>query len=280
MNCVVVIPIYKKFVELTNNEIKSILQCFKILKKHQIVFICPEFLIGINLYNDLAKQENTSVKFKEFRNIYFENIDGYNRLLLSHEFYAHFRSFDYMLIYQTDAYVFSDQLDFWCKQGYDYIGAPWFSVESHSNPILTRTGNGGFSLRKISKFISWTRRIAILKYYSRLRDHFNLKKLYLTGTNDFLSRILCFFFKVKKGAPELIRVINSENLNEDMYWCISVNDSFKDFKVPSPNVAVSFSFEMNPSFLYKKNSQKLPFGCHGWSIYEPHFWNQFIYTSH
>ena len=30
-----------------------------------------------------------------------------------------------MLIYQLDAFVFQDDLAYWCQQNYDYIGAPW-----------------------------------------------------------------------------------------------------------------------------------------------------------
>ena len=36
----------------------------------------------------------------------------------------HFLEYQYMLIYQLDAFVFEDKLDYFCELGYDYIGIP------------------------------------------------------------------------------------------------------------------------------------------------------------
>jgi hypothetical protein len=36
------------------------------------------------------------------------------------------------------------------------------------------------------------------------------------------------------------------------------------------------SFEVNPSFLYKINNNKLPMGCHAWWRYDLEFWKPFI----
>jgi hypothetical protein len=55
----------------------------------------------------------------------FRDISCYNRMLLNDEFYARFAEYEYALIHQLDAFVFSDRLLEWCKLGYDYIGAPW-----------------------------------------------------------------------------------------------------------------------------------------------------------
>jgi hypothetical protein len=44
---------------------------------------------------------------------------------LSEEFYQAFTDFEFMLIYQLDAFVFRDELADWCRSGYEYIGAPW-----------------------------------------------------------------------------------------------------------------------------------------------------------
>jgi len=271
MNCVVVIPIYKKYVELTNSEKKSIIQCFRILQKHQIVFICPEFFRDINLYNELAKQENTSVEFKEFRKIYFENIDGYNRLLISHEFYNCFSSFDYMLIYQTDAYVFSDQLDYWCHAEYDYIGSPWF--EGYSDPIsnkLIGVGNGGFSLRNVKKSLLIIGRLNLfrkLKYFQ--------KKLRIL--DKIINHFIRIFFYYQYAKP-FSEVLHHQNIvvQEDGFWAEYIPELFSDYKVAPIEHAIRFSFEVNPSYLFKLNGESLPFGCHGWNKYDPEFWHNFI----
>lgn len=44
--------------------------------------------------------------------------------MLEADFYRRFGKYKYMLIYQLDAFVFSDKLLDFCEMGYDYIGAP------------------------------------------------------------------------------------------------------------------------------------------------------------
>jgi len=44
--------------------------------------------------------------------------------MMSPAFYDAFKAFDYILIYQLDAFVFRDELEYFCSLGYDYIGAP------------------------------------------------------------------------------------------------------------------------------------------------------------
>lgn len=79
-----------------------------------------------------------------FHENYFKSIDGYNKLMLSPSFYKAFSNYEYILIYQLDAWVFKDELQHWCNQKYDYIGAPIYQ-----NNKLIGIGNGGFSLRKV-----------------------------------------------------------------------------------------------------------------------------------
>jgi hypothetical protein len=59
-----------------------------------------------------------------------------------------------MLIYQLDCWAFADDLDYFISTGYDYIGAPWISIDTEKNTAkILKCGNGGFSLRRIDKFI-------------------------------------------------------------------------------------------------------------------------------
>lgn len=55
--------------------------------------------------------------------------------MLSAEFYERFLAWDYILLCQTDAFVFRDELADWCARGYDYIGAPWPLRPIYSNPL-------------------------------------------------------------------------------------------------------------------------------------------------
>ena len=81
--------------------------------------------------------------------------------MLNPNFYQRFRRFEYILIYQLDAFVFSDRLEEFCRLGYDYIGAPWPLGDGNKhneelvvegNHFLT-VGNGGFSLRRVQACI-------------------------------------------------------------------------------------------------------------------------------
>ena len=78
----------------------------------------------------------------------FRSVKTYSRLMLSPNFYAAFADFDYILIYQLDAFVFYDALENFCSLGFDYIGAPWPFLVKVGGKFL-RVGNGGFSLRKV-----------------------------------------------------------------------------------------------------------------------------------
>ena len=65
-----------------------------------------------------------------------------------------------MLIVQTDAWIFKDELQKWCNMEYDYIGAPWCHLCKNVHNCnyeevadqKSIVGNGGLSLRYIKKF--------------------------------------------------------------------------------------------------------------------------------
>ncbi len=47
--------------------------------------------------------------------------------------------------------------------------------------------------------------------------------------------------------------------------------------VPSPVEACAFAFERSPRYLYEKNANILPFGCHAWEKYDKAFWLNHIH---
>ena len=133
----VVIPIYKE--KLDDLEKISLAQVRKVLGNYPIVFVAPE---GKNFPYMQAGD-----MLIQFHPQYFQNVETYSRLLTSPFFYEPFLAFDYILIYQLDAFVFYDALEYFCRLDYDYIGAAW-SI-SWSGFKAPRVGNGGFSLRKV-----------------------------------------------------------------------------------------------------------------------------------
>jgi hypothetical protein len=234
----VVVPIYKE--ALSEYETISLDRCLKILGKHPIVVISPEGLLLDKV--DLLK--NYQVNIINFPKKYFANIDGYSKLMLSTDFYGTFINYRYVLIYQLDAFVFSDQLLDWCKLSYDYIGAPWIEEDWVHNINQTRlrqlwnflgirqktVGNGGFSLRRVRTFL------------------FTL-----------------FIFKHRAY---------SWHWNEDVFWSLYVADHCPLFKIPDVDLACKFSIETNPAICLMKNKQVLPFGCHAWEKHDINLWRE------
>ena len=253
---IIVIPIYTT--QLTEFEHASLRQCFQVLGAYDICFIKPRSLD----IAPLAEKYRANHVF-EFPDTCFLGIAAYNRLMMSPRFYETFLQWEYMLIYQPDAWVFEDSLDQWCSRGYDYIGAPWipkpkytrlyyriftglkrfyclFSKASDYSRLYYRVGNGGLSLRRISLFA----RIA------RTMDN---------QINRYLSHPGVDFY------------------NEDVFWSLEVNRGKEQLRIPGWQEALQFSFDKNPAVCYRLNSYRLPFGCHGWSKKSMlPFWEQHI----
>lgn len=214
---VVVIPVYKE--NLSESEKASLSQVRSVLYKYDICFIAPQkmksFFTEKNIQAEYWLDEN------------FADVSAYSHLLLTEEFYRRFSAYEYMLVYQLDAFVFSDMLEEFCDMGYDYIGAP-MPVLSSWRKMNTRVGNGGFSLRKISSCI----RVILQK-----------KEIYAcTGREEEFERA------------------------EDKFFGYCGCDDNIDFTVPKIKVALSFAVEYNVMKIYSKLSEsKLPFGCHAWS---------------
>lgn len=142
---VVVIPYFHN--ALSEAEQISFNQCYKILNEYDIVLVIPQ-----KLKNKVFTKYMVEVVPDEW----LESIDSYNQMMVNIEFYRRFVKYEYMLIYQLDAIVFSDRLLEFCNMGYDYIGAPWLGgmrkIYNFSREYFY-VGNGGFSLRRIKTFI-------------------------------------------------------------------------------------------------------------------------------
>lgn len=148
MRTSVIIPIYKPI--LSGQELEFLQNNINVLKRFDIIVVCPETL-NIDFYNKLG-----ITKYERFDDEYFISIDTYNALMVSRGFYERFNMYDYILICQTDAFVFKDELDYWAELGYDYIGAPWLISMKNRElnlELLNQVGNGGLCLRKVSKMI-------------------------------------------------------------------------------------------------------------------------------
>lgn len=147
----VVIPFYTT--KINEKERIALEQVSKVLNQYDRFFVAPENLKIM----DVGKMKGV----ERFPDSCFEGVDAYNRLMLSPDFYERFQQYDYILLYQLDAFVFSDKLTYFCDLDYDYIGAPWlegmyyFVEESR---CIWNVGNGGFSLRRVKSCIDLLRK--------------------------------------------------------------------------------------------------------------------------
>ncbi|AUC80646.1 DUF5672 family protein [Lacinutrix sp. Bg11-31] len=231
----IVIPIYK--VNLSESEQMSLNQCFKVLGDFDIVFAHPENLDVSSINKD------GKARTEAFQDHYFKTVFGYNSLMLSEVFYERFLDFKYLLIYQLDAFVFKNELIEWCEKGYDYIGAPWIASpntivkkvlslfdskrKKERSKIFFKVGNGGFSLRNVSKSYEIAKAL-------KPEIEANLKR----EQNDFY-------------------------IMEDVFWSITVPKHYPDFSIPFYKEALGFAMDRKPGLALKLNNNKLPFGCHG-----------------
>ena len=272
---VIVIPIYKPIPD--KYEENSFNQCLKILFRHTVCLITFENL-DISYYTQLLDTSDIKYRIEYFDKIYFESLASYNRLMMLKDFYLRFKNYGYMLIYQLDAYFFRDELDYWCEQGYDYIGAPLFGDEylgmlNDENPDSIGIGNGGFSLRKIKS------QLKVLNTFSYLIPAKTLFKSYMGKClKQPVLQIIPNTFDLLKNLTienNTHHFFNSFSENEDGFWGELCKSKFKWYSLPSFESAYRFSFEILPEYLYELNDEQLPFGCHKWCT-EPNlsFWKE------
>jgi Protein of unknown function (DUF5672) len=195
---------------------------------------------------------------------------AYNRLKILPFLYRRYSGYEYMLTYELDAFVFKDELEYWCEKGWDYIGAPWLRHDDHAAPGLLPigVGNSGFSLRRISTMLrvmrSWKTIRPPLSVYSEWRScSYRLPRGLWVLLGNLIWRN-CFH-------PYL----NRFGGNEDIFWSCA-GDRIAGFRVAPYQVARHFSFEAKPEWLFLECGNKLPFGCHKWMEQEPDFWKPLI----
>ena len=226
-NVAVVIPIYKE--EINELEKISLAQVRKVLGRYPIIFVAPQ--------DKKISYLEPGDMLVQFHPQYFQSRETYSQLLLSPFFYEPFLIFDYILIYQLDAFVFYDALEDFCSLGYDYIGAPWpypsWNASSYRTVKIKKTprvGNGGFSLRKVKA----------------------CHKLLTKCSSDW-----------DKLPQKFI---------EDTFFALCGAASEVDFHTAPVKVAKAFSMEWYPERCVKKLGGNLPFGCHNWHNFNADFY--------
>lgn len=272
----ITIPVYKPLEGLKPSEHISWKQCLHILGGYTICLIHPPHLV-LTGYTQALVAAGVAYTSTAFPAPYFANIAGYNQLLLSRFFFEQFVAYEYMLLYQLDAYVFEDRLPEWCAKGYSFVGAPWFEgfVPPLAEARLWKVGNGGFTLRRIPDCLRVLNSFAVLRSWSVL-THEHLKQYRISDWQTLprlMKRLLLgnnthwCFNDYGRYAPDK---------QEDYFWGVECAERFSWYNVPTPQEALAFSFEVHPYKMYELNNYRLPMGCHAWEKYGPEFWRQFI----
>ena len=239
----IIYPLYTP--KLTAYERMSLEHNIQMLAAYPQVLLIPQDTCADDYHTTLPALRQCETMYVPSENLGANGIEGYNRMMLSEDFYKRFDDCEYILICQADTWIFNDCLEEWCQRGFDYIGAPWWRRGIWSWPIIRlfvagnrrlygKVGNGGLSLRRIPAFI---------EVCQKQRKRINL------------------YLKHKRHI-----------FNEDVFWAIEP----KNFRYPSMREAVRFSFDSHPDKCLAMN-KRLPFGCHGWFKKDRlPFWNAYI----
>jgi len=233
----IVIPIYKE--SITKNELLSLNQLVKVCYNDDMFFVCPQEL---ELSNYKTEKK---INKKEFDKSYFESIYSYSKLCTSYELYDAFSDYEYILIYQLDAWIFKNDILNWCNTGYDYVGGPIFSPDSYwpdimNNSRVPQVGNGGLSLRKVE---------TMKTIFDRNGEVFN----------SLPEKIVEY---INNGYPEDITICNIIN----KYYFINIASYRK---------ALKFSWDFNCDYAYKLSGNNIPMAAHR-VFANKIFWKNFI----
>ena len=250
----VLIPVYRSV--LSETERASVAQTVRMLGRHPLLLLHP---CNVDVSAVLAefpalRPLAVSDEWLGTRN----GIAGYNRMMLSADFYDLFADTEYILVCHTDAWIFRDELSEWCARGYDCVAAPWVRRPVYDLPLVRqwmalrlrqslrsgrptrqilygRVGNGGLSLRRVAAF-----RTACARYHERI-ERFAADPHHL--------------------------------FNEDVFWATVP----AEFRYPSWREALAFAVDTHPAYCLRLAGGRLPFGCHSWS--KPRmrrFWKRII----
>ena len=263
----VVVPGYKRS-QFTDDEETSFRHLERYLGHYDKFLVVPRSL----------SIQRPGFQLKRFDDAFFGSAIANTRLMLSETFYGSFIDYQYILIYQLDALIFSDQLLEWCAMGLDYIGAPWLICEDSPWVSKPRVGNGGFSLRNVHSFL---RVLSSDKYWIDPDAYWAM----ISSRHSGLARYLHFPRKVLTHIKSFnnikweLRQWHSRpdgTRNEDHFWADHAIRYDPDFKVAPFDVGLRFAFEVNPRQCFEMNGRRLPFGCHAWQRYDRSFWEPYL----
>ena len=244
----VAVPIYT--LRLRESERAALRNTLTVLSGRSVVLVAPEGLDLSALPRLLGVDTVWAVE--RFAPHFFNGREGYNRLMTDAAFYGRFASSGYhwMLVCQTDVWLFADDLSRWCAAAYDYVGAPWLPARAEVEGFYPlhrlvyalrrrsgsgtaarkwQVGNGGLSLRRVAVMADVARRHA-----------------------DDIARIC----RTERGAAGF----------EDVFWGVEANRlEAGAVRVAPWREALAFSVESHPDYALRLLDGNLPMGTHAYA---------------
>jgi hypothetical protein len=239
--CIIIIPIYKEKINFDEyNSIKNTYNMFN--NEYDIIFICSNKL-NITIYNELFP----NIEYVKINDKYFQNKDTYSLLCLSPFFYKLFFDYEYMLIAQTDAYIFKNELSYWCNKKYNMIGT--LSDECEHCNFIKKFDNLIYAIDNnltLGELINYGKHKYNNDYILNIHGGLSLRKI-----NMFYDIAL----KNKKEHPEY-----NGSWWEDSYICYIYGDILGIYDIYIKDLLYFGLDEWNCQL---SNIKKyIPFGCH------------------
>lgn len=243
---VIVVPVYRN---LQDTEKASFDQLIKVLGHYPISILHP---YSFNVDNLIENKSNLSEV--GMNDNWFKGKMTYSALCLNNDFYNNYIDYEYMLIYQLDAWVFRDELHYWIAKGYDYVGAPWVPADYILKRIIE------YPWRQIRKLFPYN-------YYDIPQSikHFSV------GNGGFCLRRIPTMLDLIKDDTEIIKGIIKADIGEDLYISL-VATKTHHLNIPDWRTALAFSWERAMKHCYRLNHHQLPFGCHSWQVPKRYKW--------
>jgi hypothetical protein len=166
-------------------EIISLRQCGRCFARRPLVLLAPA---GVDLSAYHALLPGARVIGVEAK--WMSSVHAYNRLMISPIIYRMLAPYSHVLVHEPDALVLRDELDLWCEEAYDYIGAPWFVGYEDAKPDAPFIGGGnfGFSLHRPAMMLTILR--GQQRWYARAELRRDLSRVLQAREANRLIRIL------------------------------------------------------------------------------------------
>lgn len=198
----------------------------------QIVFLSPRGL-DLSAYLGVVRRGRVLT----LNESWFRSTSSYSQLMLQPSLYDRFSEFDFMVICQLDAFLIAP-FPFSVMESIDWLGAPWLtSIRLRWNPFtrqlnpgrgfgLTRrlfVGNGGLSVRRVSKFRLATRLLPKLRkqinedlVFSFFTPLLGIRTAPLELASQVLMETGARLWKVGDPAPAAIGFHALQKINPDL----------------------------------------------------------------